>query len=103
MLNIKTIIFVIFYNLQDYTIFEKCRTYFHNQSYMAIFLYSLATLFWLHILQKIPLSIAYPFTATTMIWVPLIAYIFFGERLTYSYWMGIILIVSGIAIIGSKA
>ena len=71
--------------------------------YMAIFLYSLATLFWLYILQKVPLSIAYPFTATTMIWVPLIAYIFFGERLTYSYWMGIILIVSGIAIIGSKA
>ena len=71
--------------------------------YMAIFLYSLATLFWLYILQKVPLSIAYPFTATTMIWVPLIANIFFGERLTYSYWMGIILIVSGIAIIGSKA
>ncbi len=71
--------------------------------YMAIFLYSLATLFWLYILQKVPLSIAYPFTATTMIWVPLIANIFFAERLTYSYWMGIILIVSGIAIIGSKA
>ena len=71
--------------------------------YMAIFLYSLATLFWLYILQKVPLSIAYPFTATTMIWVPLIANIFFGERLTYSYWMGILLIVSGIAIIGSKA
>ena len=71
--------------------------------YMAIFLYYLATLFWLYILQKVPLSIAYPFTATTMIWVPLIANIFFAERLTYSYWMGIILIVSGIAIIGSKA
>jgi len=71
--------------------------------YLAIFLYSFATLFWLHLLQKIPLSIAYPFTATTMIWVPLIANLFFGEKLSYSYWMGIILIISGIAIIGSKA
>ena len=70
--------------------------------YIAIFLYAFATLFWLYILQRIPLSIAYPFTATTMIWVPLMANLFFEEKLTYSYWMGAILIISGIAIIGSE-
>ena len=71
--------------------------------YCAIFLYAFATFFWLYLLQRIPLSLAYPFTATTMIWIPLIAYLFFGEKLTYSYWMGVILIISGIAIIGSEA
>lgn len=70
--------------------------------YFAIFLYAFATLFWLYILQRVPLSIAYPFTATTMIWVPLMASLFFEEKLTYSYWMGAILIISGIAIIGSE-
>ena len=71
--------------------------------YIAIFLYAFATLFWLYILQRIPLSIAYPFTASTMIWVPLIANLFFHEKLTFSYWMGAILIIAGIAIIGSES
>jgi len=70
--------------------------------YIAIILYAFATLFWLYILQRIPLSVAYPFTATTMIWVPLMANLFFEEKLTYSYWMGAILIISGIAIISSE-
>ena len=70
--------------------------------YIAIILYAFATLFWLYILQRIPLSVAYPFTATTMIWVPLMANLFFEEKLSYSYWMGAILIISGIAIISSE-
>jgi len=44
---------------------------------------------------------AYPFTATTVIFVPLMANLLFEEKLTYSYWVGAILIISGIAIIGS--
>ena len=35
--------------------------------YMALLTYGLATILWLYILQRIPLSVAYPFTALAMI------------------------------------
>tara|TARA_B110000008_G_C16708489_1_gene459777 strand:+ start:88 stop:468 length:381 start_codon:yes stop_codon:yes gene_type:complete len=67
--------------------------------YSALIIYGLATILWLYILQRIPLSIAYPFSALAMLIVPIFSYIIFNEKLTYSYFMGSILIVSGIAII----
>ena len=67
--------------------------------YLALSVYALATVFWLYILQRIPLTIAYPFSALAMIIVPILATILFGEKLSISYWFGLLLIISGIAII----
>ena len=67
--------------------------------YLALTVYALATVFWLYILQRIPLSVAYPFTALAMIIVPIFSVFLFEEKLTYSYFMGSILVISGIAII----
>jgi len=68
--------------------------------YMALFVYALATVFWLYILQRIPLSIAYPFSALAMLIVPIFAMLLFGERINYTYWIGLVLILLGISIIG---
>jgi len=67
--------------------------------YSALTVYAIATCFWLYILQRIPLSQAYPFTAIAMIIVPIFSFIIFGDKLSYSYWMGALLIISGIIII----
>ena len=67
--------------------------------YMALCVYGIATIFWLYILQRIPLSLAYPFSAFAMILVPIIAVYIFGERLTWSYWIGVFFIFTGIIII----
>ena len=67
--------------------------------YMALCVYAVATIFWLYILQRIPLSLAYPFSALAMVLVPIIAVYLFGERLTGSYWIGVIFIFTGIIII----
>jgi drug/metabolite transporter (DMT)-like permease len=67
--------------------------------YSALAVYAIATCFWLYILQRIPLSQAYPFTAIAMIIVPMFSVIIFGDKLSYSYWMGALLIISGISII----
>ena len=67
--------------------------------YFALLVYAVATCFWLYILQRIPLSQAYPFTALAMVIVPIFSLIIFGDKLSYSYWMGAILIISGISII----
>ena len=67
--------------------------------YMALCVYAMATICWLYILQRIPLSLAYPFSALAMIMVPIIAVYLFGERLTWSYWIGVLFIFTGIIII----
>jgi drug/metabolite transporter (DMT)-like permease len=67
--------------------------------YMALCVYAFATIFWLYILQRVPLSLAYPFSAFAMIIVPIIAVFIFGERLTWSYWIGVFFILIGIIII----
>jgi drug/metabolite transporter (DMT)-like permease len=67
--------------------------------YMALCVYALSTVFWLYLLQRIPLSLAYPFSAFAMVIVPIVAVLIFGERLTWSYWIGVSFIVMGIIII----
>ena len=67
--------------------------------YLALCVYALATVFWLYLLQRIPLSLAYPFSAFAMVIVPIAAVVLFGERLTWSYWIGVSFIVMGIIII----
>tara|TARA_B100000401_G_C52802422_1_gene719302 strand:+ start:536 stop:952 length:417 start_codon:yes stop_codon:yes gene_type:complete len=67
--------------------------------YCALFTYGLATIFWLYILQRIPLPLAYPFSALAMVIVPVAATFIFGDKLTWSYWLGVCLIFSGIVVI----
>ena len=67
--------------------------------YMALCVYALATIFWLYILQRIPLTLAYPFSALAMVLVPIIAVYLFGEKITWSYWLGVLFIFTGIIII----
>lgn len=67
--------------------------------YLALTTYALATVLWLYILQRIPLTIAYPFSALAMILVPLLSIYFFSEKLTLSYFLGAFLIILGITII----
>ena len=67
--------------------------------YMALCVYAMATVFWLYILQRVPLSLAYPFSALAMVIVPVIAIYLFGEKLSWSYWIGVFFIFTGIIII----
>ena len=68
--------------------------------YLALCVYGIAKIFWLYLLQRIPLNLAYPFSALAMVIVPILAMFLFGERISVSYWIGLVLILSGIIIIG---
>ena len=67
--------------------------------YIALCVYAMATVCWLYILQRVPLSLAYPFSALAMVIVPIIAIYLFGEKLNWSYWIGVFFIFTGIIII----
>ena len=63
--------------------------------YLALTVYAIATVFWLYLLQRIPLSLAYPFSAIAMVLVPIAAVLLFEEKLTIFYWLGVFFILLG--------
>ena len=70
--------------------------------FLALTIYAIATFYWLYILQKIPLSLAYPFTAMAMVIIPIASYFLFKEQITIYYWIGAFFIALGIVIISLK-
>jgi drug/metabolite transporter (DMT)-like permease len=66
--------------------------------WLALLLYGLATLLWIYLLQFVPLSKAYPFAALGFVFVPALAVVIFGERVTASYVVGVAFVVVGIVI-----
>jgi drug/metabolite transporter (DMT)-like permease len=66
--------------------------------YAAIILYAVATLLWVWLLSRVTLMQAYPWVSAGVVIVPLLSGFIFGERVASTYWLGGVLIISGIAI-----
>jgi drug/metabolite transporter (DMT)-like permease len=64
----------------------------------AIFLYGVTSIVWVWVLKKAELGRIYPIMAMAFLLVPLGSYFFFGERFSSQYFIGVFLIVLGIAI-----
>jgi multidrug transporter EmrE-like cation transporter len=67
--------------------------------YGALALYGLATMMWVGILSRVPLSQAYPWVALGTVVVPLLGWCVFGERLVPTFWVGMMLIVAGLVVL----
>lgn len=68
---------------------------------IALALYGVATILWVLALRETPLSRAYVFVALAFALVPIGAAVFFHEVLGLRYVVGLLLIITGIVIIGS--
>jgi len=66
----------------------------------GLFLYGMATVLWLFILTKVPLSVAYPIQSIAYIIAVFGAYFFFQEEITLWKIIGVILIMAGVSFIG---
>ena len=69
---------------------------------LALLIYALAMFLWLEVLSKTPLSIAYPVLAITYVLVPLFSQFAFNEQLKPSQFVGMFLILAGVALIGQQ-
>jgi len=63
---------------------------------LALFIYGAATVFWIWLLQTVPLNVAYPYMALAFLFVPLMSLFFLGEKVELSTWIGSVLIVIGV-------
>jgi multidrug transporter EmrE-like cation transporter len=67
--------------------------------YGALTLYGSATLLWIWILSRVPLSQAYPWVGVGTAVVPLLGWYMFGERIGPVFWLGVALIIVGITVV----
>lgn len=58
---------------------------------------------WQQILKFIDLSVAYMFKGTSIIFIMLLAYLLFGEQITWNNIVGAIIIVGGIVLFANSA
>ena len=61
--------------------------------------YGISSLFWIAVLSKINLSLAYPMLALNYVLVPLTARLFLGESIPSLRWLGMGVIIVGVVII----
>ena len=62
----------------------------------SLAVYGVATIAWIWVLQRVPLTMAYPLVALTFVLVPLGAWWLYDEGLGLRYVAGMLLIVCGI-------
>jgi drug/metabolite transporter (DMT)-like permease len=65
----------------------------------ALVIYGLGTVIWVYVLKSVPLNFAYPFMALTFCVVPLLAWQFLGEPLSWKMAAGAALIMTGLLVI----
>jgi drug/metabolite transporter (DMT)-like permease len=68
----------------------------HPLLYAALTLYGAATLLWIWILSRVPLSKAYPWVALGTLIVPLLGWWLFHERPAPIFWLGVVIVVTGV-------
>ena len=68
----------------------------------AIGAMGLYAILWQQVLKRIELSIAYMFKGTSLIFVMLLAYVLFGEQITWNNIVGAIIIVGGIVLFANS-
>ncbi|TPG62652.1 4-amino-4-deoxy-L-arabinose-phosphoundecaprenol flippase subunit ArnE [Ewingella americana] len=70
---------------------------------VAICLLGFAMLLWLHVLQQLPLSIAYPMLSLNFVLITLSARWIFKEQVDRRHWIGVGFIMLGIALMSINA
>jgi drug/metabolite transporter (DMT)-like permease len=81
------------------TLSDAARLFLSPQVLGGLAVYGGATILWLYILSRVPLSIAYPLQSLAYVLAVVAAHFVFGESLTLGKVAGSLLIIAGISLI----
>jgi len=81
-------------------IFEQIK---NTNLIIGAFLFGAPTLVYVWALSFAPVSLLYPLSSITYVWVALLSVHFLGERMNKYKWIGIGLIISGVSLITYSA
>lgn len=79
-------------------VFSRPETLMSWTLFFALAIYGLATVLWLAVLTRVPLSQAFPFYGLSFLLVPVFAWFFLGESIPARVWAGGGVIAIGILI-----
>ena len=63
-------------------------------------LYGTSFILWLYVLSKVKVSYAYPFISLSYVLVAVLGFFLLSEKISFGAWIGICLVVVGVALIG---
>lgn len=78
--------------------FSRPKSFLTWQLVTALVIYVFATLAWLYVLSCVPLTVAFPFYGLSFLFVPILAWLVFGEPLRWEIFAGGVLIFAGIMV-----
>lgn len=78
--------------------FGDPRSYLSLPLIAALTIYGVATLCWLAVLARVPLSVAFPFYGLGFLFVPTLSILILGEGFRWSVFVGGLVIIVGIVI-----
>lgn len=76
------------------------RTLKEPRLWLGLILFGISSSFWLVVLSRVDLSVAYPFVGLSYIIVVLISRLFLHEQVTALRWLGVVVVAVGIGIVG---
>jgi len=68
--------------------------------WLGLTLFGVSAVFWLVVLSRVDLSVAYPFVGLSYIVVVMFSRLFLHEQVSALRWIGVVVVAVGIAIIG---
>jgi undecaprenyl phosphate-alpha-L-ara4N flippase subunit ArnE len=66
----------------------------------GLILFGISSVFWLVVLSRVPLSVAYPFVGISYVAIVLLSRFVLHEHVPLLRWAGVLVVATGIAIIG---
>jgi multidrug transporter EmrE-like cation transporter len=66
----------------------------------GLLLFGISSIFWMVVLSRVPLSVAYPFVGVSYILIVLLSRYILHEHVPLLRWIGVLVVATGIAIIG---
>ena len=80
---------------------ENIASFFNSWILAGFVAYALGTLFWIYSLSKLRLTVVYPFTALTFVFVYLFAILILHEPATIRALVGVALVLGGLFLIST--
>jgi uncharacterized membrane protein len=75
-------------------------TFINKRLLLGVFLYGLSSIFFLAALKNGELSVLYPLTSLSYVWISLLSIKMLNEKMNFFKWLGIVAILIGVSLIG---
>ena len=75
-------------------------SFFNRRLLFGVVLYGLSSIFFLAALKNGELSVLYPLTSLSYVWISLLSIRMLGEKMNFFKWLGITAILVGVSLIG---